>query len=122
MPGWRSTLKYPAFDVLTQRLFKMSNFLTVILLSEYSTNIIGKSSSPRLSLFKILGNMAHMQCRLRLYHDTTNHTEILIELSHQYSFGTNYVLNDHEDLDQYDLYAIPSHIMTCYIYPASLVN
>ena len=26
-----------------------------------------------------------MQCRLRLYHDTTNHTEILIELSHQYT-------------------------------------
>ena len=36
--------------------------------------------------------------------------------------GTNYVLNHHEDFGQYEPYAIPSHIKTCYTYPVSLVN
>ena len=36
--------------------------------------------------------------------------------------GTNYVLNEHEDVDQCDTYAIPSEIMPCYSYPTSLVN
>ena len=38
------------------------------------------------------------------------------------SSGTNYVLNEHEDVDQYDSYAIPSKIMPCWSYPESLVN
>ena len=38
------------------------------------------------------------------------------------STGTNYVFNKHEDLDQYGPYAIPSEKMTCYSYPASLMN
>ena len=38
------------------------------------------------------------------------------------SSSTNYVLNEHEDFDQYDSFAIPSKIMPCYSYPASLVN
>ena len=38
------------------------------------------------------------------------------------SFGTNHVLNDHEDLGPYDLYAMPSQIMLCYTCAASLVN
>ena len=29
------------------------------------------------------------------------------------SSGTNYVPNEHEDVDQYDSYAIPSKIMPC---------
>ena len=29
------------------------------------------------------------------------------------SSGTNYVPNEHEDIDQYDSYAIPSKIMPC---------
>ena len=29
------------------------------------------------------------------------------------SSGTNYVHNEHEDVDQYDSYAIPSKIMPC---------
>ena len=38
------------------------------------------------------------------------------------SSGTNYVLNKHEDVGQYGPYAIPSEVMPCYSYPASLVN
>ena len=38
------------------------------------------------------------------------------------STGTNYVLNEHEDLDQYDSFAIPSKIMPCCNYPANLGN
>ena len=38
------------------------------------------------------------------------------------SSGTNYVPNKHEDVDQYDSYAIPSKIMPCYSHPESLVN
>ena len=38
------------------------------------------------------------------------------------SFGTNYVLNEHEDIDQYGPYAIPSDVMSRCNYPASLVN
>ena len=38
------------------------------------------------------------------------------------SSGTNYVPNEHEDIDQYGSFAIPSKIMPCYTYPASLVN
>ena len=29
------------------------------------------------------------------------------------SSGTNYVLNGHEDVDQYDSYAVPSKIIPC---------
>ena len=28
-------------------------------------------------------------------------------------FGTNYVPNEHEDIDQYDSFTIPSEIMPC---------
>ena len=38
------------------------------------------------------------------------------------SSGTNYVLNKHEDVDQYGPYAIPSEVMACYSYPVGLVN
>ena len=38
------------------------------------------------------------------------------------SSGTNYVPNEHEDVDQYDSYAIPSKIMPCQSYPKGLVN
>ena len=38
------------------------------------------------------------------------------------SSGTNYVLNEHEDVDQYGPYAIPFELMPCYKYPASLVH
>ena len=38
------------------------------------------------------------------------------------SSGTNYVPNEHEDVDQYDSYAIPSKLMPCKSYPVSLVN
>ena len=38
------------------------------------------------------------------------------------SSGTNYVLNEHEDVDQYDSYAVPSKIIPCKSYPESLVN
>ena len=38
------------------------------------------------------------------------------------SSGTNYVPNEHEDVDQYDSYAIPSKIMLCWSCPESLVN
>ena len=38
------------------------------------------------------------------------------------SSGTNYVPNVHEDVDQYDSYALPNKIMPCWSYPESLVN
>ena len=38
------------------------------------------------------------------------------------SYGTNYVLNEHEDVDQYGLFAIPSEIMLYQSHPESLVN
>ena len=38
------------------------------------------------------------------------------------SFGINYVPNEHEDADQYGSFAIPSEIMPCLSFPASLVN
>ena len=38
------------------------------------------------------------------------------------SYGTNYVPKEHEDVDQYDSYAIPSKIMACSSYPESLMN
>ena len=31
------------------------------------------------------------------------------------SSGTNYVPNEHEDVDQYDSYAIPSKAMPCLV-------
>ena len=37
------------------------------------------------------------------------------------SFGTNHVLNEHEDTGRYDAYGIPSQV-TCYSDVASLVN
>ena len=36
--------------------------------------------------------------------------------------GTNYITNEHEDVDQYDPYAIPSKIMPHQSYPESLMN
>ena len=36
--------------------------------------------------------------------------------------GTNYVLKEHEDFDQYGPYAVPSELIPCYSYPASFVN
>ena len=38
------------------------------------------------------------------------------------SSGTNCVPNEHEDVDQYDSYAIPSKLMLCWSYTVSLVN
>ena len=38
------------------------------------------------------------------------------------SSGTNYVLNQHEDVEQYGPYVILFEVMPCYSYPASLVN
>ena len=38
------------------------------------------------------------------------------------SSGTNHVPNEHEDVDQYDSYAIPAKIMPCESYPKGLVN
>ena len=38
------------------------------------------------------------------------------------SSGTNYVPNEHDDVDQYDRHAIPSEIMSCKSNPLSLVN
>ena len=38
------------------------------------------------------------------------------------SSDSNYVTNDHEDVDKYGSFAIPSWIMPCYSYPVSLVN
>ena len=38
------------------------------------------------------------------------------------SSGTNYVPNEHEDVDQYGSFTIPSEIMPCLSYPVSLVN
>ena len=38
------------------------------------------------------------------------------------SSGTNYVPNEHEDVVQYDPYAIPFEIMPRESYPESLVN
>ena len=38
------------------------------------------------------------------------------------SSGTNYVLNEHEDVDLYGSFAIPSKIMPYQSYPESLVT
>ena len=38
------------------------------------------------------------------------------------SSGTNYVPNEHEDIDQYGSFTIQSEIMTCQSYPESLVD
>ena len=38
------------------------------------------------------------------------------------SSGTNYVLNEHEDVDQCGSFAIPPKIMPYQSYPESLVN
>ena len=38
------------------------------------------------------------------------------------SSGTNYVPNEHEDIEQYGSFTIPSEIMPCSSYPVSLVN
>ena len=38
------------------------------------------------------------------------------------SSGTNYVLNEHEEVGQNGPYVILSEVMPCYSYPASLVN
>ena len=38
------------------------------------------------------------------------------------SSGTNYVLNEHKDVDQYCSFAIPSELMPYQSYPDSLVT
>ena len=38
------------------------------------------------------------------------------------SYGTNYVLDEHEDIDWYGSFAIPSKKMLCQSHPESLVN
>ena len=38
------------------------------------------------------------------------------------SSGTNYVPNEHEGVDQYGSFIIPSQIMPCKSYPESLVD
>ena len=55
-----------------------------------------------LTSMKILTNLAHLQ--------------------YQCSTGINYVLNEHEDVDQYVLFAIPYDIMLYQSNPESLVN
>ena len=53
---------------------------------------------------KMLANMVHMWYSLRWCH------------------GTNYVPNEHEDVDQYDSFALPSDLMLYQSHPESLVN
>ena len=38
------------------------------------------------------------------------------------STGSNYVLNEHEDVDRFGSFAIPSEIMPYQSFPESLVN
>ena len=38
------------------------------------------------------------------------------------SSNNNYFLNEHEDIDQYGPYVIPSELMQCNSYTVSLVN
>ena len=38
------------------------------------------------------------------------------------SSGTNYVLNEHEDVDQYGSFALPPDLMLYQSHPESLVN
>ena len=38
------------------------------------------------------------------------------------SSGTNYVLNEHEDVDQYGSFSIPSELVLYQSHPESLVN
>ena len=63
----------------------------------------------------ILANMAHMQYQLRKYHDAVilqvgkpkwNADLIIVFIMN--SSSTNHACNEHEDLGQYDQYAIPS--------------
>ena len=52
-----------------------------------------------------------------------NQNEIPIEFNMlTCSSGTNYVLNDLEEVGQYGPYVILSEVMPCYSYAASLVN
>ena len=51
-----------------------------------------------------------------------NQNEIPVDLMLTSSSGANYVLNKHEDFDQYGSFAIPFETMPYYSYPASLVN
>ena len=51
---------------------------------------------------KMLANMVHMWYSLRWCH------------------GTNYVPNEHEDVDQYDSFALPSDLMLYQSHPESL--
>ena len=53
---------------------------------------------------KMLANMVHMWYSLRWCHDT------------------NYVPNEHEDVDQYDSFALPSDLMLYQSHPESLVK
>ena len=57
-----------------------------------------------LMSMKMLANMIHMWYSLRWCH------------------GTNYVPNEHEYVDQYDSFALPSDLMLYQSHPESLVN
>ena len=72
--------------------------------------------------------MAHMQyclrtCLLQLsckFGESAHKLYSVIVLTS--SSGTNHLLNDHEDLEPYGPYLIPSEMMPYYSHPASLVN
>ena len=78
---------------------------------------------------EILFNMAHFQ-----YYPRQCHAKAILQIwrinlksllschVNESSSGINYVLNEHEDVDQYGPYAIPSEMMPCYSSPASLMN
>ena len=66
---------------------------------------------------KMLSNMAYMQYHLRWCHITailqvwwTNLKSPLTHHELMSSSDSNFVHNEHEDVDQYDPYAIPSHL------------
>ena len=51
-----------------------------------------------------------------------NQNDIPIELVLTSSSGTNYVLNEHEGVDQYGSFSIPSELVPYQSYPESVVN
>ena len=79
---------------------------------------------------KMLANMAYMQSHLRWCHVAATpqvwwiNLKSLLLIVLRSSSDSNYVPNEHEDVDQYDpyCYAKPSEIMPHKNYPESLVN
>ena len=72
-----------------------------------------------LMSMKMLANMAHMQYHLRWCHVAAIlqvwwiNSKSLFTHVLTISSDSNYVPNEHEDVNQYDPYAIPSEIMPC---------